>query len=227
MKFKNTTANAFMMMVLILSAACRIVPEEDCDYGFKKGTVMYGGAPEVDGCGWTILIDDVTYHPVNLDSAFRIADLQVLVKYVTDPEEFRCGRGGVVYPSVRITEIRMNAPDLGILHEDEWEKYSMDPFKMDSAYLDDDWLMIRVSYSGGCRDHEFKLWRLPPNALDPPPVELALSHEANGDMCEAYITRWLVFSLVPLRERGRHEVKFLLRGEPIMSSYFGEFTYRY
>lgn len=210
-----------------LLVSCQVEPNENCEYGFKEATVVYGGAPEVDGCGWLVVIDSVYYHPVDLLIDFRIEDLPVLVKYQSDPEEFRCGRGGVVYHSIRITEIRKNAPEVGILKEDEWEKYSMDPFRLDSAYVENDWLMMRVSYSGGCREHELNLWKLPPNALDPPPVELALSHDANGDMCEAYITRWLVFSLVPLQERGKNQVTFLLRGSPEMSAYFGKFTYRY
>ena len=128
---------------------------------------------------------------------------------------------------IRVPEIRKNGKNVVFLPDDEWEKYSMDPFRLDSAYVDDDWLMMQVSYSGGCRDHEFNLWKLPPNALDPPPVELALSHQANGDMCEGYITRWLTFSLVPLRHQGKHEITFLLRGSPEMSAYFGSFIYKY
>lgn len=182
---------------------------------------------EVDGCGWKILVDSVYYHPVNLSRDYQINGLAILIKYTSDPEEFRCGRGGIPYPSIRITEIKKDAREVEMLQEDEWEKYSMDPFRVDSAYVENDWLMMQVSYGGGCREHEFHLWRLPPNALDPPPVELALSHNANGDMCEAYLTRWLVFSLVPLREPGKHEITFLLRGSPEMSAYFGEFTYTY
>ena len=226
---KKFLPGAILLLGVVALVSCQVEPNENCEYGFRKATVVYGGAPEVDGCGWLIVVDSLTYHPVNLGIDYQISDLPVLLKYefpvVTD--EFRCGRGGMVYPSIRITEIKKNAPEVGILHENEWGKYSMDPFRLDSAYVDDDWLFMRVSYSGGCRDHELNLWKLPPNALNPPPVELALSHDANGDMCEAYITRWLVFSLVPIREKGKHEVKFLLRGSPEMSAYFGTFIYKY
>lgn len=216
-----------ILAVVVLMISCMQEPNEDCGCDFKKGTVIYGGPPEVDGCGWLIMIDSVTYHPVILSRDYQVPDLSVLVKYSDDPQEFRCGRGGMVYRSIRITEIKKNAEEVGILQNDEWDKYVMDPFRLDSAYVKNDWLMMRVSYSGGCKEHELKLWKLPPNALDPPPVELALSHNANGDMCEAYITRWLVFSLVPIREDGKHEVTFYLRGSPEMSAYFGKFTYQY
>lgn len=224
-KFSSICASILLGLGFIVS--CQLQPNENCECGFKEGTIIYGGAPEVDGCGWEILIDSVYYHPVNLSLEYQINDLPVLIKYKSDPEDFRCGRGGMDYPSIRITEIKKNPEEVGFLHENEWEKYSMDPFRLDSVYLDGDNLMMRIGYSGGCKDHEFKLWKLPPNALDPPPVELALSHQDNGDMCEAYLTRWLIFSLVPLRETGKHEVSFLLRGSPEMSAYFGKFIYKY
>ncbi len=224
---KSTFYALAILLVSLLLSSCHLEPNDGCDYGFKQGTVVFAGAPEVDGCGWEILIDSVYYHPVNLSVDFQIPDLQVQVKYEKDPEEFRCGRGGTLVESIRITEIRKEAPDVVLLSEDKGDRYFMDPFRMDSAYVDGDFLMLQVSYSGGCRDHDFNLWRLPPNALIPPPIELALSHHANGDACEAWITRWLVYSLVSLRERGKHEVTFLLRGSPEMSAYFGQYTYRY
>lgn len=225
------TKRVFQAILIVMGigtfVSCHVEPNEGCEYGFSKGIVVFTGAPEVDGCGWQIIIDSVWYHPVNLDKDFQVSELPVLIKFVSDPEEFRCGRGGIAIPSIRITEIKMNPQDVGILHENEWEKYSMDAFHLDSAYVEGDFLFMRVGYSGGCREHEFNLWRLPPNALVPPPVELALSHDANGDMCEAYLTEWLIFSLVPIRETGKNEVKFLLRGSPEMSAYFGTYIYRY
>jgi hypothetical protein len=214
-------------VVVGVAASCEPQHNENCGYGFQKGTVENAGAPEVDGCGWLITIGGETYHPVNLDEEFKVADLPVLLKFSDDPEEYWCGRGGRRILSIRIIEMKINAPGVGVLKNDEWDKYDMDSFRLDSAYIDGDYLMMLVNYSGGCRDHEFNLWKLPPNALDPPPVELALSHNANGDMCEAWISRWLVFSLVPIRERGKSEVSFLLRGSPEMSAYFGRYTYKY
>jgi hypothetical protein len=103
----------------------------------------------------------------------------------------------------------------------------MDLFRMDTAFVDGDSLRLMVSYSGGCQVHEFSLWKLPAQSVENPPVELLLAHNANGDMCEAWITRWLSFSLAPLRMVGILEVLFLLRGSPEMSAYYGQFTYSY
>jgi hypothetical protein len=223
----NLPIGAIVLAVAGVMASCHVEPDENCEYGFREAVIVYSGAPEVDGCGWMVLIDSVAYHPVDLGIDYQMSDLPVLIKYVLDPEVFRCGRGGAVYPAIRITDIKKNTAELLFLKDNEWDKYSLDAFRLDSAYVHGDNLMMQVGYSGGCRDHEFILWKLPPNALNPPPIELALSHQANGDMCEAYITRWLSFSLVPLRERGKSEITFLLRGSPEMSSYFGEFIYKY
>ena len=114
------------------------------------------------------------------------------------------------------------------LQESEWDSLSMDMFQIDTAYLEGDSLRFTISYSGGCRDHGFILWKLPPSALYPQDyVELLLEHEANGDMCEAWITEELSFSLIPLQTDGEGEVKIMLRGTPIMSAYYGQFVYRY
>ncbi|MFH0762000.1 MAG: hypothetical protein V2A67_10910 [Bacteroidota bacterium] len=220
-----------LAVIVILGTGC-------CRYGdyndiegrnqWTDATVVFMGAPEVDGCGWLILIDEEYYYPVNLDDEYRIDSLAIQIKYYYDPIEYRCGRGGTRYPSIRITASKTITPSVGILDEEDWDTVPMDRFVMDSAYVSGDNLYLQVSYSGGCSQHEFNLWKLPPGiVLDPPPVELMLSHEDNDDMCEAWLTRWLVFSLKPIRERGKREITFLLRGSPEMSAYFGEFTYKY
>jgi hypothetical protein len=63
-------------------------------------------------------------------------------------------------------------------------------------------LVINISYSGGCKDHFFKLvasdsW------LESYPVQtpILLSHDANNDNCEAFLTETLSFNLQPLKER--------------------------
>lgn len=213
--------------VLISTFGC--LQKQDCPYEeeYEQAIITYAGAPEVDGCGWLIMIGDKYYHPVNLEKDFQVENLEVWLRVVDDSTVFRCGRGGVEYPSVRIVDIQRKSRDIKILEEDQWDNLPTDMFKLDSALVDGDTLRLLVGYSGGCRYHEFELWKLPPNSLDPPPVEVFLSHNANGDMCEAYLTRWLAFCLKPIRERGKSSVTFLLRGSPEMSAYFAELVYKY
>ncbi len=195
----------------------------------KKAIILYSGAPETDGCGWLIQVGDIVYHPENLAGDFKVESLSVWIRYHKTKEKFRCGRGGVSYETIRILRMESikNTNEVGILQKDQWETLKMDSYRMGTVYVDGDSLRIKVSYSGGCTDHTFQLWKLPPNALVPPPVELLLDHDSHGDPCEAWLTRWLSFSLRPIRINGKHEVPFLMRGSPEMSSYFGTFVYKY
>jgi len=105
-RMKATRGACLFALVAGLMGSCLVEPNEDCWYGLKKGTVVYDGAPQVDGCGWLITVDAQTYHPVNLAEEFQIPDLPVQLCFTEDPEEFRCGRGGRLIPSMRITEMR-------------------------------------------------------------------------------------------------------------------------
>ena len=218
-----------LIPVMMLAGCCPYNEDygDDEPLGLFSATVVYMGAPEVDGCGWLIQIDETYYYPVNLEDQFKIEDLPVRISYTYDPIEFRCGRGGTRYQSIRIESIRIEAPLVRQLYESDWDRVPMDGFRMDSAYVDGDYLYLHVNYGGGCRDHDFKLFRLPTNPRQPEEVELMLSHDANEDMCEAWLSRWLIFSLKPLRLSNTHEVTFWLRGSPEMSAYFGQFTYKY
>ena len=195
----------------------------------KEAEVIKAGTPEVDGCGWLIRINGKLYYPVNLADSFRVENLRVKIEFAETGGIFRCGRRGTPFISIRLFHIEnlKTKNEVGILHKYQLDELKMDGFRMDSAYVDGDTIRLKVSYSGGCREHQFRLWKLPPNALVPPPVELLLEHDANGDLCEAWLTKNLAYSLKPLRIPGKHEVTFLLRGSPEMSAYFGRFVYKY
>lgn len=76
----------------------------------------------------------------------------------------------------------------------------------DSAILKEwgvsgDFAQLQVSYSGGCAGHEFDLvvyggWK----ESYPVQVSAFLSHDANGDPCDAFLTEDLVFDLRPLKK---------------------------
>ncbi len=57
-------------------------------------------------------------------------------------------------------------------------------------------LEVKVGYSGGCVDHDFKLvWNdTYDNLRERKVTSLALVHNANGDVCEAYITETFTFN---------------------------------
>jgi len=228
----NYPFNLMLAALLFLSGGCLQVENMfsiSDNRIVKEAEIVYTGAPEVDGCGWMIRVGDKLYHPDNLADQFKTENLPVLINYLDTREIFRCGRGGVSYQTIRILRMESlkNRNEVGILQKYQWNALKMDSYRMDTVFVDGDTLRLKISYSGGCKDHTFTLWKLPLNALVPPPVELMLEHDAHGDTCEAWLTRWLAFSLRPIRINGKHEVTFLLRGSPEMSAYFGKFVYKY
>ena len=65
-----------------------------------------------------------------------------------------------------------------------------------------DVLMLDVSYSGGCEAHEFTLVTSGVFLeLNPVQLQAVLTHNANRDSCEAWITETYHFNLSPLKTR--------------------------
>ena len=73
-----------------------------------------------------------------------------------------------------------------------------DHFVIRSVKIDDSNLimLVEVSYAGGCEEHQFSLiWPEAITMVYPPNFSVILMHDANGDMCEAWLTETLVIDL--------------------------------
>lgn len=70
-----------------------------------------------------------------------------------------------------------------------------------------DSLIMEVSYGGGCQIHEFELLT---NGMYgkslPMQLNLYLRHNANNDMCRAYFTKRIAFSLQAIRHSSAKEL---------------------
>ncbi len=80
------------------------------------------------------------------------------------------------------------------------KKLKFDRYRFNDFKIFRDSLKINVSYSGGCREHQFKL--VAKNYFGDstsPNAELILSHNSNMDPCEAYLTEEYSFILLPLQ----------------------------
>jgi hypothetical protein len=75
-----------------------------------------------------------------------------------------------------------------------------DPLHFRSARIVGDSLVATVSYGGGCREHTFALV-FSTVFMESHPVQVRglLSHDADGDLCRALLTRTLRFDLTPLK----------------------------
>ena len=80
-------------------------------------------------------------------------------------------------------------------------EWGTDEYVINAATLQGDTLSINVSYSGGCETHAFTLVA-EQRFLESLPVQLrvSLAHNANGDICEAWITEVYHFDLTPIKE---------------------------
>ena len=81
---------------------------------------------------------------------------------------------------------------------DEWAN---DHVKIISASIQNDILVLQVQYGGGCKEHFFKL--IISEGIEksnPPQTTFFLSHNANGDNCEALISEDLRFNIIEYKQ---------------------------
>lgn len=78
-----------------------------------------------------------------------------------------------------------------------------DTFDLLGATITGRALLLDIGHSGGCRDHYFSLFMAPAGFAksNPPQAGLYLYHNANSDLCEAYLRRKIGFNLQPLIAR--------------------------
>ncbi|MEJ1937050.1 hypothetical protein WDZ92_43210, partial [Nostoc sp. NIES-2111] len=75
-----------------------------------------------------------------------------------------------------------------------------DNFSLSNSRIIGKQLQIDVSYSGGCRQHDFNLyWNGAYQESFPPQVRMKLVHDAKKDTCERLITETLVFDIQSLQ----------------------------
>ncbi|MDE2997592.1 MAG: hypothetical protein OXU79_00775 [Gemmatimonadota bacterium] len=87
-----------------------------------------------------------------------------------------------------------------VISDNATDRWGKDVFELNEAAITGDTLAVKVSYSGGCRDHQFTL--VASGAFmesDPVQLSVALAHNANNDPCEAWITEGYLFELAPIK----------------------------
>ena len=104
-----------------------------------------------------------------------------------------------------------------------------DAFVVDSVVINGNCLDVAVHYSGGCKEHEFQLTELPTMGASPsgPIPVFIISHEANDDLCEAWIGDFVSFDLSEMQNQGSHSSMFILRLNIEGSDYSKIITYNY
>lgn len=91
------------------------------------------------------------------------------------------------------------APIVVAMDQDR-DRWVGDPAILEEWSVSEDFVQLRVAYAGGCRVHHFNLVALGGfRESDPVRVSVLLSHDGNGDQCEALLHEGLLFDLQPLK----------------------------
>jgi hypothetical protein len=81
------------------------------------------------------------------------------------------------------------------------------PYKVDSLSITGDVLSVFVNYSGGCKEHSFKLLSNGMYAKSmPPQLSLCLQHSGNDDQCRKLVMQELKFDVSDLRYKSGNTV---------------------
>ncbi len=90
-----------------------------------------------------------------------------------------------------------------------------DPFVIEHAEISGNTLIVRVSYSGGCENHQFDLVGSPNISKSLPPIRsIELVHNSNGDACKKKIEETLRFTISNLayKQESGSVIKLNLNG---------------
>lgn len=162
------------------------VTYNDCPYeaygGFQSTLVVGYSPPDLVGAGFTL-------------AGLTVGD-RLLVGFF----QFRL----VTLPPVECSYLMLgmsNQPSV-IITDAPPESIQFDPFGLENVEIAGDTITLNVTYSGGCREHEFALYMSPSAFLESNPVQanLYLRHNGNGDACEAFINKAVSFNLRPVAE---------------------------
>jgi hypothetical protein len=89
--------------VLLCTISCG---KESSSKTYKSATIQYLGNPVVDGCGWKILIEKVTYSPKDLPAVYQINGLDVQVIYHLTNKKASCGFNVNAFDEIILDEIK-------------------------------------------------------------------------------------------------------------------------
>lgn len=173
----------------------------------EVGLVLdYAGA---GNCGFVIELENgARIQPLYYPDGFTFSQGQrIHVQYVElNNVVSPCDRGTPV-EIVSIEELNC-APYID-LYFNNYDSLARDPIYLHEAFVDGDCLQIKISYSGGCKQHTIDLARMHPRTASSSTVPtFEIRHNANGDLCEAWFTKELRFDLSSLRLEGKK--KFVL-----------------
>jgi hypothetical protein len=212
------TGIRIMWLTTVFVAVCIFVSKCDKieDEAFISPDMVHGVVKQVcdsNDCKTVIQLDDSTIIiPYQLDSTMALAEGQeVVIAYSEIQDHNNYGDSAIVanitwLEQIGCSPIIMVKPDVTSVSN----KLPSDKFTISGSKINGDCLEIIVSFSGGCKAHEFIMtYQKLPN-FEKYSGQLTLGHNSHGDMCEAYITQSVSFNLAPLKEAGKDKIWLVL-----------------
>jgi len=87
-------------------------------------------------------------------------------------------------------------------------------FKIEESLIQNEILEIRLTYSGGCAQHQFTLYTAQQYQKSlPPKLPLFLMHDTGGDACREIKQETLLFNIEDLKYEGQKTVQFIINQE--------------
>jgi hypothetical protein len=199
----------YILFFAVILAGCR----KNEEIVFRETGIVkdFAGA---GNCGFVIELDnDKQIQPLYYPDEFSFAQGQrVLVEYTELPDVIPTCDCGVAADISYIEELSCT-PYID-LYSNNYDSLKTDPVYIKEAYINGNSLHLKISYGGGCRDHYIDLARIHEEnsgSNDIPLLEIR--HDANGDLCEAFITKVICFDVSPLIIEGINEFRLFANSE--------------
>ena len=194
----------YLIIFILFAVALVSCDSEEEPTLTETGTVIdYAGA---GNCGIVIELDNGSkIQPLYYPDGFIFSQGQrVLVDYVElSNVKSSCDRG--LPCEVSYVEELSCAPYVDLYFEN-YDSLARDPVHLHEAFMDGNCLYLKISYSGGCEDHTIDLARMHPWTASSSSIPtFEIRHNANDDLCEAWLTQEFRFDLSELRDEGVRE----------------------
>lgn len=210
----KTRSLFYIIVLLFFFSSCE--KEEETQLFTETGTVK-----DLNGsgnCGFVIELENGTLiHPLYYPKTFNFIEGQrVFVEYTELANVVSTCSKGINCEILSIEELSCT-PVIGLTSLIK-DTFRNDAVSIQEIKVNNNCISILLSFSGGCREHKINLVCLKPvtNATEIPVIEIR--HNANGDMCEAWLTRDYGFDLRTLKSLGIKEVT--IRAKNGNGSYF-------
>jgi hypothetical protein len=122
--------------------------------------------------------------------------LQFLIACGTKKKATKEKEIALINPTTQV-EVKEQYPQATLGSTDQ----KSDPYTINSIVIEGNFMIIDVSYGGGCETHEFSLFGNEASSKSiPPNRSIQLVHNSKGDFCKAVVTETLKFSISILAE---------------------------